>query len=325
MGYIRFFVRVVFTVAILIGCFYLVDIDELGSALRMAEPRYLFVTILITVLGTIFVPALLTWNALHVERLTLSFGRLVMINFAMRFYMLVLPRPGSLGIRWMRYKKGGTGFDALALMVFERIVQILVYSFSATLLLGLSIQHLPDYGGYVWLVAAFIFLVALLAIAPFFSPLANRLLGWFVARSQRFMPRFIYRGLVKLLDAVAVFQNLTAMRVFFVVACSLVGYGLLIGGSWVLMQTMNFSVPLLGLAWIRSTVFLIAQIPLTVGGIGLREAGFIGLLGMYGVSEHDALAYSLLFLFIHFLIGLFGVGYDGLRWLFSNSEGVVSE
>jgi len=325
MGYFRFFVRAVFTVIILIGCIYLVDIDELGSALTMAQPRYLFMTILITVLGTIIVPALLTWNALHVERLTLSLGRLVMINFAMRFYMLVLPRPVSLGMRWMRYKKGGTGYDALALMVFERIVQMLVYSFSATLLLGLSMQSLPDYGGYIWLMAAFIFLAALLGIAPFFSSLANRLLGWFVAKSEQFMPRFIYRGLVKLLDAVAVFHKLTAMRILFVVACSMAGYVLLVGASWVLMQTMNFSISLLGLAWIRSTVFLIAQIPLTVGGIGLREAGFIGLLGMYGVSEHDALAFSLLFLCMHILIGLFGVAYDGYRWLFNGSDKFVSQ
>jgi len=325
MGTVRFLVRAIITVAILIGCLYLVDIDKLGSALTMAEPRYLFITFLITVLGTIIVPALLTWNALHVERLTLSLGRLVMINFAMRFYTLVLPRPVSLAMRWVRYKKGGTGYDALALMVFERVVQILVYSFSATLLLGLSMQSLPDYGTYVWVATASIFLVALLGIAPFFWPLANRLLVWLVARSQAIMPQFMYRGLVKLLDAVAVFHKLTPMRIFFAVACSLAGYGLLIGASWVLMQTMNFSIPLLALAWIRSTVFLMVQIPLTVGGIGIREAGFIGLLGMYGVSEHDALAFSLLFLFIHIIIGLIGVGYDGLRWLFNEFEEVASE
>ncbi len=325
METVRFLIKAAITVTILFACFYLVDIDELGSALTMAEPRYLIMTTLITVLGTIIVPALLTWNALHVERLTLSLGRLVMINFAMRFYMLVLPRPVSLGMRWMRYKQGGTGYDALALMVFERIVQLLVYSFSATLLLGLSMQSLPDYGGYVWLMAAITFLVALLGIAPFFSTLANRLLGWIVERCQRRMPRFLHRGLEKLLDAVAVFHKLTAMRILFVVACSLAGYILLVAASWVLMQTMNFSIPLLGLAWIRSTVFLIAQIPLTVGGIGLREAGFIGLLGMYGVSEHDALAFSLLFLCMHILIGLFGVSYDGFRWLFNKTEKVVGE
>jgi uncharacterized membrane protein YbhN (UPF0104 family) len=128
-----------------------------------------------------------------------------------------------------------------------------------------------------------------------------------------------------LLDAVAVFHKLPAMRVLFVVTCSMAGYVLLVGASWVLMQTMNFSIPLLGLAWIRSTVFLIAQIPLTVGGIGLREAGFIGLLGMYGVSEYDALAFSLLFLCMHILIGLFGVTYDVFRWLFNGSDKFVSE
>ena len=310
MDKIKFLLKLVFTLAVLGGCFALVDVDALKNALSKTGPGYLAITFVTTVIGSIIVPGIMTWYALPEGRLDLSLGRLIMINFALRFYMLVLPRPITLGMRWLRYRQGGSGVDALALMVFVRLVQMAVYSFTAVLLLGVQLESLPDYSRYVWLAAALVLLLALLAIAPFFSARANRLLVWFVTISDRLLPAFLKRILLKLLDAVAAFQELPLARILIVVACSLTSYVLLIAGSYVLMQTMNFTISLQDLAWIRSLIFIITQIPVTIGGIGLREAGFIGLLHMYGVAEHDALAYSLLFLFIHILIGLVGATYE---------------
>jgi len=306
MEKIKFLLKLVFTLAVLGGCFALVDIDALKNALSMTDPLYLAITFVTTVIGSIIVPGMLAWYALPEGRLDLSLGRLIMINFSLRFYMLVLPRPIVLVMRWLRYKQGGSGIDALALMVFVRLVQMAVYSFTAVLLLGMQVDSLPDYSHYIWLAAVVVWLLALLAIAPFFSARANRLLVWFVTIADRVLPAFLKRILLKLLDAVAAFQGLTAGRILIVLACSLTSYVLLIAGSYVLMQTMDFTLSLQDLAWIRSLILIITQIPVTVGGIGLREAGFIGLLHMYGVAEHDALAYSLLFLFIHLLIGLVG-------------------
>ena len=320
MQNIKFLVKVLLTLAILAGCFTLVDFDALAGALAKADMRHLGATFVITVIGSIIVPALLTWNALVDNRMSLTLGRLIMINFALRFYMLVLPRPVSIGMRWMRYRQGGSGADAVALMVFERLVQLLVYSFTAVVLLGYSLASLPQFGLYVWLAAMGVFLLALAAIMPFFSVSASQLLGRMVVFSERFMPAFINRALARLTDAVAAFQGLALKRVLTVVVCSLASYVLLIAGSYVLMQTMDFRVSLETLAWIRSVIFIVTQLPVTVGGIGLREAGFIGLLHMYGVAEHDALAYSLLFLFIHILIGLIGVTYDGIRYLHSKTH-----
>ena len=310
MDKIKFLLKFVFTLAVLGGCFALVDVDALKNALSMTEPRYLAATFVITVVGSIIVPGVLTWNALPDGRLDLPLGRLIMINFALRFYMLVLPRPITLGMRWLRYRKGGSGIDALALMVFVRLVQLAVYSFTAVLLLGLQLESLPDYSRYIWLAAVLVWLLALLAITPFFSARANSLLVWFVTFADRVLPAFLKRIFLKLLDSVAAFQQLTPGKILIVVGCSLTSYVLLIAGSYVLMQTMNFTISLQDLAWIRSLIFIITQIPVTVGGIGLREAGFIGLLHMYGVADHDALAYSLLFLFIHILIGLVGASYE---------------
>jgi uncharacterized membrane protein YbhN (UPF0104 family) len=320
MEYIKFLIKVLLTLAILAGCLTLVEPAALIGALATTDMRYLVATFVITVVGSIIVPAVLTRNALVDERISLSLGRLVMINFSLRFYMLVLPRPVSIGMRWMRYRQGGSGVDALALMVFERLVQLLVYSFTAVILLGYTVSSLPQFGWYVWFASIAVFLLAVAGLVPFFSAFASRLLGRIVNGSRGFMPAFLNRILARLTDAVEAFQGLDLRRILTVIGCSLASYILLIAGSWVLMQTMDFSISLQNLAWIRSVVFILTQIPVTVGGIGLREAGFISLLHMYGVAEHDALAYSLLFLFIHILIGLIGITHDGIRYLLSKTH-----
>ena len=312
---IKFLLKVALTLAILAGCFTLVDFDSLVAALTRADPRHLGATFIITVIGSIIVPAYLTWNSLVHDRISLSLGRLIMINFALRFYMLVLPRPVSIGMRWARYRQGGHGMDALALMVFERLVQLLVYSCTAVVLLSFSLDSLPAFGHYVWFASMLVLLLAVIAILPFFSISASRLLRRFVAIAGKLMPAFLVRGISRLLDAVSAFQTLKMSSILLVIGCSLTSFVLLIAGSWVLMQTMDFSISLINLAWIRSVIFIITQIPITIGGIGLREAGFISLLHIYGVAEYDALAYSLMFLGIHIVIGVIGVASEGIQYI----------
>jgi hypothetical protein len=52
-------------------------------------------------------------------------------------------------------------------MVFEQLVQLLVYSFTAVVLPGYSLASLPQFGLYVWLAAMGGFLMALAAIILF--------------------------------------------------------------------------------------------------------------------------------------------------------------
>jgi hypothetical protein len=99
MQNIKFLFKGLLTLATPAGCFTLVDIDAL--ALAKADMLHLHATFVITLIGSIIVLALLTWNALVDNRMSLTLGRLIMINFALRFLMLVLPRPVSIGMRWM--------------------------------------------------------------------------------------------------------------------------------------------------------------------------------------------------------------------------------
>ena len=89
-----------------------------------------------------------------------------------------------------------------------------------------------------------------------------------------------------------------------------------IGNLSRLAQDLELGVSIYAMAWIRSLVFLLTLIPITVGGIGVREAAFVGFLQLYGVPAAEALAFSFVVLAIQLAIGALGGGLELWRhWL----------
>lgn len=61
----------------------------------------------------------------------------------------------------------------------------------------------------------------------------------------------------------------------------------------VIAAPLDINLPFSEWCWIFSAISVIVFLPVTVGGVGLREGGFVFLLGEFGVSGEKALALSL--------------------------------
>jgi uncharacterized membrane protein YbhN (UPF0104 family) len=48
------------------------------------------------------------------------------------------------------------------------------------------------------------------------------------------------------------------------------------------------------IAWTRAAAVLIAVLPISISGLGVREGAMVVLLAPYGIAAADALAYALL-------------------------------
>ncbi len=55
----------------------------------------------------------------------------------------------------------------------------------------------------------------------------------------------------------------------------------------------GFDIAIFDWCWIYGSVSLLLLLPITVGGLGLREGGIVGLLGFFGIPGEKALALSL--------------------------------
>ena len=125
MGILGFAARLAFSLAVLWGCLSYLGLDELLAARVSVTTPSLLAALLLTGIGSIVIPALITRQAFDIRRVELSLSELVMVNFAIRSYVLVLPRAAAMGARWAGYRRGGSGRDALALMVFEPLARTL--------------------------------------------------------------------------------------------------------------------------------------------------------------------------------------------------------
>jgi len=60
--------------------------------------------------------------------------------------------------------------------------------------------------------------------------------------------------------------------------------------------------------WIHAVLTLALMLPLSLGGMGIREFGLIGLLGLIGIGSEQALAVSFGFLTLQIIQALTGLG-----------------
>jgi hypothetical protein len=304
--------------SLLLGCFYLIDWRELARALSGIDPWYFVLAFLLNTIGTVFVKAWIAHVATQATGLVLGFVDLVRINLIARFYTIALPRGGAAAIRWHHYRKGGDGHAAAALLLFENLVSVLTLFLSAALVL--LIEY--DSGGVmaeVLLPISWIGAVAtLMVLLPFLhvrsAEVFRRLLRPFLNK-----PGWISDRLSMFLAAIIAYHALPARKVGTILIASALGYGFFVLSAWVLAEGMELGVGLAAIAWVRSVTLLVALVPITVAGIGLRESMLIALLRDYGVSPSAAFAYAVASFAIQLLLGFMGAVLEVVR-MFSGRD-----
>lgn len=311
----KVWLRAIASVALLAFCFASLDASELRQAVEGISPGYFLLAFLSSAVGTVLVRAWIARMTTKASGLSLDWSSLVRINLIARFYTIFLPRGASAVIRWNHYRSGGSGHAAAALLMFENLVSIFTLFSSAALLLT---WHAHDRGTVALLVVTVVgTLSTLAALLPFLHPpsgrIAERLL---CALGQRLPP---IRSLTERFTvAVSAYRKIPASVVLMIFLASVVGYTFFVLSAWVLAQGMELGVDLLSIAWVRSVTLLLALIPITVAGLGVREASFITLLGTLGVAPAAAFAFSIATFTIQLVLGFVGAVLEAKRVFLDN-------
>jgi uncharacterized protein (TIRG00374 family) len=275
----------------------------------LSWPMFLFAFI-VNVVGSVLLPAMASNIALTRERLQLSLWDLVRVNFVTRFYSLFLPRGGAFAMRWHQYKKSGSGGDAFALVIFEKLVIVFAYSLAAVVFILIEIDKLGSGKRETAAALVAVFLAMGLGISPFLSFRCSQLLSTWFGAERRGVPKFVTRTVNSVLSAVSAYQSLDVRSIVRILLTTVLGYWLFVLSAYILAVDMGLSVGLMSMAWVRSAVFMLTLIPITVGGLGVREIGFVGLLGLYGVGGAEAVTFGLANFAVQAAIGLVGAGYE---------------
>ncbi len=246
------------------------DLAALGGAVRRLDLGTLVICLLLGLANLAL--AGVRWRflmrAFGAEPLP-SVGLLVRLTAVGLFYNTYVP--GSVGGDVVRGVVSRRNFDTAAasylVVVFERLIGL--SALAIVFLVGVIVAPpLIDLGS----VAPYIGGLVLLGVAVL---LAAR-------RSGRRAPRW---GQIP-----RIHPNAGLWTAF---GISFIGHALNVTIFWAFATALGLGVGLSTLMVVAPLAFVAAVVPLAIAGIGPREAALVGLLGLAGVGESEALALSL--------------------------------
>ena len=291
-----------------------VDLAEVRAALVTTSPRTIGLATAVSFTANLAVAFRLR-VLLAAQDVPARTRQTLAINLAAYFYNLFLP-VGGVGVAALRLQRlsqrtRGRYTAALTAMVCDRLAAIAAVGFIG-LVCWIADPHAKPVGGLLVLLGG---LTAIgLLVAPRAVPLQVR----------HFVREFRAGGsgtwwsaaLLRLSTALGLVARLSPTALASIFGISILAQ---LPGSVVfaiLGQGLGLPVSLVAMGWIRSVVVLITVIPLSIGGLGVREGALVFTLAAFGVPAHDALALSILIFATTILApGLAGGLLEGVRWL----------
>ena len=300
--------RIAASVLLLAACLWIVDVGEVVAAVRGLDPSMFAVAFVLNGIGTVAVRAWIAHLAAGASGIGLGPWALLRVNLVARFYTLVLPRGAAAAVRWKHYTERGPAMAASALLLFETLVSMATLFGTAAVAL-LLVPERGDIARVLLPVSWACFAVSMVMLLPFVHAPSARAAGRVNARLLGRSPRLAALA-ERFTTAVAEYQRIPMATIAGIVAVSLFGYALFVVSAWVLLEAMSLPVGLAAIAWIRSVTLLLALVPVSVAGLGVREVSFIAFLGEYGVTSGQAFAFSMATFAIQLLLGAIGAGLE---------------
>ena len=280
--------RLVIGLGVLAAIFYVVDRQAIAEIFSQANPLMLILALALFILERVFSAA--RWRMLIAgigDAPPLS--RFVSLIFSSTFLAFFLP--GGVGgeiFRIYGLTRGTVELSrALASVFVERILALV--ALGILILWGLASSPFSPPTALLYAIVLS-FLAIGFACALIFSPAVRRLANWLL-RSKRLTK--LRAGLEKLYTNFDVFLAHRKLLALGLVAA--VGFQILrVVAVWVGALALGLDVPFELFLYAVPIVNLVTQIPISIGGLGLREASFAALLGLAGVNLETAISISLL-------------------------------
>jgi len=308
------------TVFILWLLLHNVDLVKLYDSYKQVKIQILFLSLVLIAAGNLIIPAMISMRSLKAGSLAFSLWDLVRVNFAVRFYSLFLPRGLVTGIRWVKYKNKGKGSDAAVLILFEKIVQVIIMVFFCVAFLGLDYKKLGPDGAILFFISVVCLLAGIASLCLFCSRGYINKFDRIAGRLTEHLPAWISSKYDSLLASLKGFNALTIHDMGFIILLSFIGHIFCIVGGYVLAKNFCPQISLAAFAWIRSVILFLSLMPLTIGNLGVREGGYMYLMGLYQAPAESALAFSFSLFTVQILTGLLGGLIEGFYYLFAKQK-----
>lgn len=303
--WIKFLLKIGISLAILVILAREIDFGSAFGMLMRVCPTYYGAAVVLSFL-VLFCNAYIPYTAMLLRGVAVRFRDILVIGLAVRFYSLFLPRALTMGIRWYRYQQKEKKAEAVALVAFERLIEMLTVTGIAAVFLSWEVRRQPLITDTMAASACLLFLVVVSLLSMFVSRRAMTVADFVYSRVSRLLPAGVAHRTDRLFAAVDSFSVVRGAQVASICAASLLSSLFAYTSVYIVALSLDLGLSFHAVAWMRSVVTLMLLVPVSVGGVGVRELGYAGCMSLYGVSGHEAVAFSLGLFTIQCAIG--GVG-----------------
>ncbi len=281
--------------------------------LRTADLTFYIGSTLLALLGSFFL-GVKYYVLIKGTSLARSLFSVVKINFISRYYGLFLPSAvGPELVRWykMTQNRGGHAFF-LASTLFERLTFVFLLLLSSFIPILLFTAH----PGIVQLrvqILPVMFIILALTIVAF---------SYFIFPSFQFFLRAIIERVLRSKDK--------WQRIFYFLdnfslkntSYSLCGFILILGLFWhlfflgrmfLLFQGLFLPLGFMDVVWMSSLVLLLQILPISLGGIGIREGAYAYLFSLYNLPPEQGVLIGALFFSQMVLFAVIGGWFEWLE------------
>ena len=303
---LRIALQLTVTIVVLIVLFKSINLSSLVQILRSVKIWPLLFSLLATFLMRIL------WAyqiSITQEPMDMHFSiyAIFRIQLIATFYSLVLP--GDLlagGVSWYKLSRPDRKYiEAGALLIFFRLVQI-----SCLVFIGLVVALWDQQIGAPEFRALIIFGLSGIVIMwiLYFS---NRVTGIFdfIANKVKGNASFltsVFDNFESLLNTILKFRALGIKRLLSVFGVSLTAQLLGLVYFFSIAKAVDIQLPFFVIGWISTFVTIVQMIPISIAGLGIREASYAVLLSEYGISPEQAISYSITIFAVFIIVGLVG-------------------
>ena len=294
MRKINLALRLLGVCAFLVILIFYIDIGEVVDVMKKADPG-LLVFAFFLLMPLYGIKALRWKRILSIQNI--AYSHLNSLLAYLSSNLMAFITPGRLGeIVKAVYIKQDTGVElarALPGVIWDRVFDVYFLTWVAALgMMRLAIFSKLGFWGYV--------ILAVIVAAPLL----------FLNASVRMLCLKILKGEKKLakwggkLDALFSEFDLFKLRnLLLPFAQTAVAYGIMFWASLMIAHASGIQVSFVTISFFVSIANILSFIPISIAGLGTRDASFIYLFSTIGRGNEEAMAFSLLFFFVFFIGG----------------------
>ncbi len=305
--------KIGFSISVLYYCFTLVNLENLWLSIVSTNPLILIFSFFINFVGTIICKSVMIWKLMNISG-KVSIIKLILINLGLRFYTIFLPRSIVTTIRWYKYRALSDGRKSFTLLTFDAILTLFFLSVGSLYFYYLTETKTVPSPILITLVVFFILLATLLScfLSSNILTITNRISKSILTTLKL---RRVNNQIELFFKSIKSLELSDRKNIFFTVGASFSSYILFIISAYLTAMAISLPVSLIEVAWARSMILLIAHIPISIAGLGLRELGFVTLFGYLGLSADQAMGYALISFGLQIGLACFGAIIEVAAWL----------